>query len=130
MTDLLLKKRYIPIAYKIFLNLYRDQTTTNAAPALPNKFDMNSTSLSKSSANPYLKKSLTPFGKSSGPNHDPGVNSDDDDGDEFQEDDLENTRMEEDDMFRLVMGSGRVRVRVPLLGFRSGSGYNLRVCIG
>ena len=77
-----------------FLNLYRDQT--NAA-ALPNKFDMNSTSLSKSSANPYLKKSLTPFGKSSGPNHDPGVNSDDDDD---EEDDLENTRMEEDDMFR------------------------------
>ena len=95
------KKRYkYCLQQDIFLNLYRDQTTTNAAPALPNKFDMNSTSLSKSSANPYLKKSLTPFGKSSGPNHDPGVNSDDDDGDEFQEDDLENTRMEEDDMFR------------------------------
>ena len=77
---------------------FRDQTTNNAA-ALPNKFDMNSTSLSKSSTNPYLKKSLTAFGsKSSGPNHDPGVNSDDDDDEELG--DLENTRMEEDDMFR------------------------------
>ena len=65
---------------------------------MPNKFDMNSTSLSKSSTNPYLKKSLTAFGsKSSGPNHDPGVNSDDDDDEELG--DLENTRMEEDDMF-------------------------------
>ena len=58
---------------------------------------MNSSSLSKSSTNPYLKKSLTSFNKSPGPNHDPGVNSDDDDDDV---DDLENSRMEEDDMFR------------------------------
>ena len=56
---------------------------------------MNSSSLSKSSTNPYLKKSLT-SSRSPGPNHDPGVNSDDDDDD----DDLENSRMEEDDMFR------------------------------
>ena len=90
--------------HKIFILIFfckthfRDQTTNNAA-ALPNKFDMNSTSLSKSSTNPYLKKSLTAFGsKSSGPNHDPGVNSDDDDDEELG--DLENTRMEEDDMFR------------------------------
>ena len=95
--------RYIS-THKIFIfnffckTLFRDQTTNNAA-ALPNKFDMNSTSLSKSSTNPYLKKSLTAFGsKSSGPNHDPGVNSDDDDDEELG--DLENTRMEEDDMFR------------------------------
>ena len=95
--------RYIS-THKIFIfnffckTHFRDQTTNNAA-ALPNKFDMNSTSLSKSSTNPYLKKSLTAFGsKSSGPNHDPGVNSDDDDDEELG--DLENTRMEEDDMFR------------------------------
>jgi len=85
-------------ARKSLSSQHRDQTTNNAA-ALPNKFDMNSTSLSKSSTNPYLKKSLTAFGsKSSGPNHDPGVNSDDDDDEELG--DLENTRMEEDDMFR------------------------------
>ena len=72
---------------------FRDQNPG----ALPNKFDMNSSSLSKSSTNPYLKKSLTSFNKSPGPNHDPGVNSDDDDDDV---DDLENSRMEEDDMFR------------------------------
>ena len=40
---------------------------------------------------------MTSFNKSPGPNHDPGVNSDDDDDDV---DDLENSRMEEDDMFR------------------------------
>ena len=67
---------------------HREQN--NQSPALPDKFDINSTSgfHAKSSANPFLKKSL----RNSGPNRDPGVNSDD-------EDDFEG-ELGDDDMFR------------------------------
>ena len=80
-----------------------EQSEPNSAAAntggspLPNKFDINSTSfgvgtghqVSTPKTNPFLKKSLT----RNQPNHDPGVNSDD-------EDDFEG-ELGEDDMFRL-----------------------------
>jgi len=76
-------------------------TNTTERSPLPNKFDINSTSfgvgyerdnrtsmVSTPKTNPFLKKSLT----RNQPNHDPGVNSDD-------EDDFEG-ELGEDDMFR------------------------------
>ena len=85
---------------------HNDANTTESP--LPNKFDINSTSfgvgyerdtraghgnhmVSTPKTNPFLKKSLT----RNQPNHDPGVNSDD-------EDDFEG-ELGEDDMFRLVL---------------------------
>ena len=75
-------------ARKTLSSQHREQ---NPSPALPDKFDINSSSAgfqAKSSANPFLKKSL----RNSGPNRDPGVNSDD-------EDDFEGD-LGDDDMFR------------------------------
>ena len=89
MGDIHIWKNSIPFLFYY----HRDQNAT-----LPNKFDMNSTTLSKSTANPYLKKSVTSSWKNPGPNHDPGVNSDDEDEDELED----NSHMEEDDMFRYI----------------------------
>ena len=84
---------YLENSIPFLFYYHRDQNAT-----LPNKFDMNSTTLSKSTANPYLKKSVTSSWKNPGPNHDPGVNSDDEDEDELED----NSHMEEDDMFRYI----------------------------
>jgi len=78
----------------------QNATNTTERSPLPNKFDINSASfgvgyerdnrtmISTPKTNPFLKKSLT----RNQPNHDPGVNSDD-------EDDFEG-ELGEDDMFR------------------------------
>jgi len=72
---------------------HREQSNPSPNGALPDKFDINHSSnvvtTPKSSANPFLKKSLR---NSGGPNRDPGVNSDD-------EDDFEGD-LGDDDMFR------------------------------
>ena len=90
-------------------------TNTTERSPLPNKFDINSTSfgvgyerdnrtsmVSTPKTNPFLKKSLT----RNQPNHDPGVNSDD-------EDDFEG-ELGEDDMFRYVFMYNRLLFEVCL----------------
>ena len=71
---------------------HREQSNPSPNGALPDKFDINHSNVvttPKSSANPFLKKSLR---NSGGPNRDPGVNSDDED--DFDGD------LGDDDMFR------------------------------
>ena len=93
-------------------------TNTTERSPLPNKFDINSTSfgvgyerdnrtsmVSTPKTNPFLKKSLT----RNQPNHDPGVNSDD-------EDDFEG-ELGEDDMFRYVFMYNRLLFEVCMYVF-------------
>ena len=77
-------------ARKTLSTQHREQSNPSPSNALPDKFDINhAVATPKSSANPFLKKSLR---NSGGPNRDPGVNSDD-------EDDFEGD-LGDDDMFR------------------------------
>lgn len=82
-------------ARKSLSSQHREAADSSAhGSPLPNKFDINSSNFvstpKNSTANPFLKKSLT----RNQPNRDPGVNSDEED------DDFDSGELGEDDMFR------------------------------